>query len=53
MFSGHAAEDLRDGIGPGQQFVDLRVGVSVEDLGDDVGEIELRVDGVELTSLDQ
>jgi hypothetical protein len=39
-------------IGPGQKIVYLAVGVTVDDLGDDVGQIGMRFDGTELASLD-
>jgi hypothetical protein len=51
VFSGHSAEDWRNGIGPWEQFIDFVVRVTVDDLGDDVGAIELVIDGVELTDL--
>ena len=40
-------------IGPGQEFVDLAVGMAVDDPGDDVGEIGVRIDAAELAGLDQ
>lgn len=51
MFSGHGLEFVRGDVGPGQQLVDLPVGVSVDDLGEDVGEIAERLDAVELAGL--
>ena len=53
MFSGHVPEGGRCGIGPRQQVIDLTIGMAVDDLGDDVGEIGRRIDGVELTGFDQ
>ena len=49
------ATALRAGaaIGPGQQLVDPAVGMAVDDLGDDVGEIGLRIDAAEFAGLDQ
>ena len=44
MFSGHVFHWLVDGVGPGQELVDAAVGMAVDDLGDDVGEIGVRVD---------
>lgn len=53
MFSGHSLERL-EGIGPGHQFVDLALRMAVDDAGDDIGEIGLRVvDGVELAGFDE
>ena len=53
MLRGHTRDVLAGGIGPRQEFVDFAVGVAVDDFRDDVGEIGLRVDGVELASLDE
>ena len=53
MFSGHVSEVGRCGIGPRQQVVDLAVGMVIDDLGDDVGEVGRWIDGVELTGFDQ
>ena len=50
LFSGHGLERGRC-IGPRQELVDLALGMAVDDAGDDVGEVGLRVDGVELASL--
>lgn len=44
---------LGSGIGPWQEVVDLAVGVIVDDLCDDVGQIGLRFDAAELASLNQ
>ena len=53
MFSGHVPERRGSGIGPWQQIVDLAVGMAVDDLGDDVGEVGVRFDAEELAGLDQ
>jgi hypothetical protein len=34
---------------PRQKLVDLFVRMAVDDLGDDIGEVELRIDAIELT----
>jgi hypothetical protein len=41
------------GIGPRQEVVDLAVKVSVDELGDDLCEVGLRLDADELAGLDQ
>ena len=41
------------GVGPRKEIVDATVGVAIDDLGDDVGEIGLRIDGVEFAAFDQ
>ena len=53
MFSGHGLEVGSGGIGPGQELVDAAVGVAVDDAGDDVGEVGVRLDADELAGLDQ
>jgi hypothetical protein len=53
VFSGHGFELGCGDIGPGEQIVDLAVGVVIDDLGEDVGEIAERVDAVELSGFDQ
>ena len=40
-------------VGPWQQIVDLAVEMAVDDLGEHVGEIGVRIDAVELAGLDQ
>ena len=40
------------GVGPGQQLVEL-FEMAVDDLGEDVGEVGVRIDAVELAGLDQ
>jgi hypothetical protein len=47
------AVPARRGIGPRQQVVDLAVGMTVDDSGDDVGQIVMRFDAAELAGLDQ
>jgi hypothetical protein len=39
MFSGHGFEGGCCCVGPRPEIVDLAVGMAVDDLGDDVGEI--------------
>ena len=41
------------GVGPGQKFVDAGLRMAVDDPGEDVGEVGLRVDAVELAGLDE
>jgi hypothetical protein len=53
MFSGHGLERLGGCVGPGEQIVDGAVEVAVDDPGDDVGEINVRVDAAEFAVLDQ
>ena len=50
MLSGHP---VGLGVGPGHELVDLAGGVAVDKPGQDVGEIDLGIDGVELRGLDQ
>jgi hypothetical protein len=40
-------------VGPGQEIVDLAVAVAIDDLGERVGEIGLRIDVAELAALDE
>ena len=40
-------------VGPGQELVDLAVGVAVDDPRDDIGEIGVRLDAAEFTGLDE
>ena len=51
--SGHVSERLLAGIGPREELVDAAIGMAVDDLGDDVGEIDLRIDGIKFAALDQ
>ena len=53
MFSGHRAEGLGFRICRWQEIVDGAVGVAVDDLGEHVGEIEMRVDAAEFAIFDQ
>ena len=53
MFSGPGLEVNRRGIGPGQEVVDLVIGIAVDDPGDDFDEVGLRIDGIEFAGLDQ
>src|SRR4051812_48387870 len=41
------------GIGPRQEFIDAAVGMAVDDLGDHVSEVGVRVDAGELAGFDQ
>jgi hypothetical protein len=41
------------GTGPRQEVVDAAVGMTVDDFGDDVGEVGERIDTGEFASLDQ
>ena len=50
---GHVLEHRGNGIGPWQQIVDLAVRVTVDDLCDDVGEVDVRFDAREFAGLDQ
>jgi hypothetical protein len=52
---GFLATALRGGcgIGPRKNIVDLAVGIAVDDLGQDVGQVELRIDAAEFAGLDQ
>ena len=40
-------------VGPGQQLIDGAVGMTVDDPGEDVGQVHERVDIVQFTGLDQ
>ena len=53
MFSGHGFERGRCGIGPRQQVVDLAIEMAVDDPGDDVGEIGVRLGPAELAGFDE
>ena len=53
VFSRHGLEFPSADVGPGEQLVDLAVGVAVDDLGENVGEIAERLDAVELAGLDK
>jgi hypothetical protein len=46
-------EWLGSGIGTRQQVIDLAIGMTVDDLGDDVGEVGQRFDTAELAGFDQ
>lgn len=50
-FSGGRAQDRR--TGPGQALIDLALGMALDDPRDDIGDVGLRIDGVELRGLDQ
>ena len=49
--SGHGA-DGRD-VGPGQERVEPAVGMALDDVGDDIGDVAPRLDAVQLAGLDQ
>ncbi len=53
MFSGHGLELGRGGIGPRQELVEAAVGVAVDDAGDDVGQVSVRLDANQFTGLDE
>ena len=53
LFLGHCLEVGDRGVGAGQEFVDVAVGMAVDDPGDDVGEVGLRIDGVEFAGFDE
>lgn len=51
MFSGHVPEGLCSRIGPRQEFVDAAIGMIVDDLGDDIGQVGVWFDTDELAGL--
>jgi|CXWL01.1.fsa_nt_gi hypothetical protein len=51
MFSGHGLEIGRGDISPGQELVEAAVGVAVDDAGNDVGQVGVRLDANQLTGL--
>jgi hypothetical protein len=54
VLSGHVPELLAlVGVGPWQEVVDLAVEMAVDDFGERVGEIGLRIDAREFAGLDQ
>src|SRR5215469_5086619 len=53
MFSGHVSERGCGGIGPGQEFVEAALRMAVDDAGDDVGEVGVRIDADKLAGFDQ
>lgn len=53
MFPGHGPAVGGVGIGPGQKVVDAALGMAVDDAGDDVGQVGVRVDVVELAGFDE
>src|SRR5882762_9645914 len=53
MFSGHGLEIGRGGISPGQKLVESAVGVAVDDAGDDVGQVGVRLEANQLAGLDE
>jgi len=53
VFSGHVPERLRLRVSPRQEIVDLAVKMAVDDLGEGVGEIGLRIDAAKLAGFDK
>ncbi len=53
MFSGRGLKGWSGGIGPGQEFVEAAVRVAIDDSGDDVSEVGLRLDADQLAGLDE
>lgn len=53
LFSGRVVERLSGGIGPRQEFIDTAVGMTIDDLGDHVGEVGARIDAVELAGFNR
>ena len=51
--SGHSSGCFRDAICPRQEVIDLAVGMTVDDPGEDVGQVGERIDVVQLTGFDQ
>jgi hypothetical protein len=50
---GRSIERLRFHVGPWQEIVDLAIEMAVDDLGERVGEIDVRIDAVELAGFNQ
>lgn len=50
MFSGHGCGFWH--VGPRQEFVDVAIGMAVDDHGDDVSQIELGIDVAEFDGVD-
>jgi hypothetical protein len=53
MFSGDGLKLGSLDVGPGQQFVDLAIGMAVDNPGEDIGEIAERLDTIEFAGFDQ
>jgi hypothetical protein len=53
VFSGHTHEGWFGWISPGQEIVDPAVGMAVDDFGDDIREIGMRVDVTKFAGLDE
>jgi hypothetical protein len=51
--SGHVSERFGLRVGPRQEIVDLAVEMAVDDLGERVGEIGLRIDAAKLAGFDK
>jgi hypothetical protein len=52
-FSGHRLDVGGGGISPGQELVEAAVGVAVDNAGDDVGQVGVRLDANQLAGLDE
>ena len=50
---GHGLEFGDAGVGPGQQFIELALRMAVDDAGDDVGEVSVRLDANQFAGLDE
>src|SRR5215213_10610681 len=53
VLSGHGLEVWRGRVGPGQELVEPALRVAVDDPGEHVGQIGLRLDAHQLAGLDQ
>ena len=53
MFSGHGLECGYRRVGPRQEIVDVAVGMSVDDFGDDVRQIVMGIDAAEFAGFDE
>ena len=53
MFSEHGTAICASGVGPRQQLVDSAHRPAIDEAGENAGEVELRVDSVELCCFDQ
>ena len=51
--SGHGLFGLWLDVGEGQEFVEAAHGMAVDDLGEDIGQIGLRIDGKHFAGCDQ
>ena len=53
MFSGYGLEGLSSDVGPREEFIDGAVEMSIDDLGQQVGQIGVGFDAAQLTVFDQ